>query len=92
MNNLKLEAASIATDEQTTKKRIIVVIDGLGGVDYHRTAMPFAYIKEKGIFEVKYLSPKDGTFLSNTETLEGGKSYSLKNPANSGIVVWIKRK
>ena len=54
MNKLKLEAATIATDEQPTKKRIIVVIDGLGGVDYHRTAMPFAYIKEKGIFDVDF--------------------------------------
>jgi len=48
--------------------------------------------KEKGTFEVKFLSPKDGNFLSNTEILESGKSYQLKNPTNGSIAIWIKKK
>ncbi len=50
----KLERATIADDEQPSKKRVLVLIDQIGAVDYHRIAMPLRYIYEKNIFHIDF--------------------------------------
>lgn len=53
MNKFKIEKASIATDEQQSTK-VIVLIDSVGAVEYHRLAMPFDYIKQFSDIEVTF--------------------------------------
>lgn len=39
-------------------KKIVVIMEGMSGVTYHRLAMPFAYIKEKVDFTIDYAITK----------------------------------
>jgi hypothetical protein len=48
--------------------------------------------KSKGVFNVRWLNPKDGTIIKEEKKIKGGMIQTLARPQQGAVVVWLSRK
>ena len=79
--------------EYNTDKSYVLGDPGSGYIIYlDEETMTLDLSKVNGKFEVKYIQPKDGTFVKDKTQIKGGSSVVLKNPGTGSVVVWLEKK